>query len=121
MFRMMRAGMRDVLEKDYMETSVAMGIPTRKRIIKHAAKNALAPVMTISALWAGSLIVATMIVEYVIGIGGLGRLIINAVLTDDFPVVLAGVLITATAFVVLNLLVDLLYTWIDPRVALGDQ
>lgn len=120
MFRMMRAGMRDVLEKDYMETCTAMGLPTRKVVLKHAAKNALAPVLTVSGLWIGFLIVYSMVVEFVFGMGGLGRLIIHAVQSQDFPVVLAGTIIIAAVFVVSNIVVDLLYTWVDPRVVIGE-
>jgi peptide/nickel transport system permease protein len=121
MFRMMRAGMRDVLEKDYMETCVAMGLPTRKVVVKHAAINALAPVLTVSGLWIGFLIVYAMVVEFVFGMGGLGRLIIHAVQAQDAPVVLAGSIITAVVFVVANIVVDLLYTKIDPRIVIGGQ
>lgn len=119
MFRMMRAGMRDVLEKDYMETCVAMGLPTRKIVLKHATINALAPVLTVSGLWIGFLIVYAMVVEYVFGMGGLGRLIVHAVQAQDAPVVLAGTIITAVVFVISNIVVDLLYTKIDPRVVIG--
>jgi len=121
MFRMMRAGMRDVLEKDYMETCTAMGLPKRKIVVKHAAINALAPVLTVSGLWIGFLIVYSMVVEYVFGMGGLGRLIIHAVEAQDAPVVLAGTIITAVVFVVSNIVVDVLYTKIDPRVVIGGQ
>jgi len=121
MFRMMRSGMRDVLEKDYMETCVAMGLPTRKVVVKHAAINALAPVLTVSGLWIGFLIVYAMVVEYVFGMGGLGRLIIHAVQAQDAPVVLAGTIITAVVFVISNIVVDFLYTKIDPRVTIGGQ
>jgi len=119
MFRMMRAGMRDVLEKDYIETCTAMGLPRRQIILKYAAKNAIAPVLTVSGLWIGFLIVYAMVVEFVFGMGGLGRLIIHAVEAQDFPIVLAGTIITAVVFVVSNIVVDLLYTWADPRVAVG--
>lgn len=121
MFRMMRAGMRDVLEKDYMETCTAMGLPKRKIVVKHAAINALAPVLTVSGLWIGFLIVYSMVVEYVFGMGGLGRLLIHAVEAQDAPVVLAGTIITAVVFVISNIVVDVLYTKIDPRVAIGGQ
>lgn len=121
MFRMMRAGMRDVFEKDYMETCTAMGLPRRQIVLKYAAKNAIAPVLTVSGLWIGFLIVYAMVVEYVFGMGGLGRLIIHAVEAQDFPVVLAGTIITAVVFVVSNVTVDLLYTWADPRVVVGDE
>jgi len=121
MFRMMRSGMRDVLEKDYMETCVAMGLPTRRIVLKHATINALAPVLTVSGLWIGFLIVYAMVVEYVFGMGGLGRLIIHAVQAQDAPVVLAGTIITAVVFVVSNIVVDFLYTKIDPRITIGGQ
>lgn len=121
MFRMMRAGMRDVLEKDYMETCTAMGLPTRQIVLKYAAKNAISPVLTVSGLWIGFLIVYAMVVEFVFGMGGLGRLIIHAVEAQDFPVVLAGTIITAVVFVVSNITVDLLYTWADPRVVVGEE
>ncbi len=121
MFRMMRAGMRDTLERDYIETCTAMGLPKRQIIVKYAAKNAIAPVLTVSGLWIGFLIVYAMVVEFVFGMGGLGRLIIHAVEAQDFPVVLAGTIITATVFVLSNIVVDVLYTWADPRVTVGDD
>lgn len=121
MFRMMRAGMRDTLERDYIETCTAMGIPKRQVILKYAAKNAISPVLTVSGLWIGFLIVYAMVVEFVFGMGGLGRLIIHAVEAQDYPVVLAGTIITATVFVLSNIVVDILYTWADPRVAVGDE
>jgi ABC-type dipeptide/oligopeptide/nickel transport system permease component len=121
MFRMMRAGMRDTLERDYIETCTAMGLPKRQIIIKYAAKNAIAPVLTVSGLWIGFLIVYAMVVEFVFGMGGLGRLIIHAVEAQDYPVVLAGTIITATVFVLSTIVVDLLYTWADPRVTVGDE
>ncbi|MFC6987895.1 ABC transporter permease [Haloplanus sp. GCM10025708] len=121
MFRMMRAGMRDVLEKDYIETSRAMGISTRKTVVKHAAKNALAPVLTVSALWIGFLIIYGMVVEYIFGMSGFGRLIINAVQQRDYPIVLVGTIVTAVVFILANIVVDFLYTWVDPRVVVGDS
>jgi peptide/nickel transport system permease protein len=90
-------------------------------VVKHAAINALAPVLTVSGLWIGFLIVYAMVVEYVFGMGGLGRLIIHAVQAQDAPVVLAGTIITAVVFVVSNIVVDFLYTKIDPRVTIGGQ
>ncbi|MGQ4557609.1 ABC transporter permease subunit [Halobellus sp. GM3] len=121
MFRMMRAGMRDALDRDYIETCTAMGIPRRRIVRKYAAKNAIAPVLTVSGLWMGFLIVYAMVVEFVFGMGGLGRLIIHAVEAQDFPVVLAGTIITAVVFVLSNIAVDFLYTWADPRVMVGDE
>ncbi len=120
-FRMMRSGMRDVLEKDYMETCTAMGLPRRKIVLKYATKNAVAPVLTVSGLWIGFLIIYAMIVEYVFGMGGLGRLIVNAVNAQDYPVVLAGTMITAVVFILANIVVDFLYSWADPRIALKDN
>jgi ABC-type dipeptide/oligopeptide/nickel transport system permease component len=120
-FRMMRSGMRDVLEKGYIETCTAMGLSRRKIVIKYAAKNAIAPVLTVSSLWVGFLIIYAMIVEYVFGMGGLGRLIISAVNAQDYPVVLAGTMITAVVFILANIVADFLYSWADPRITLNDN
>lgn len=116
MFRMLRSGLLDVLAQDYMRTAHAMGIPVRMRILKYAVKNALAPFFTVSGLLIGYLIVYTVLVEYVFAMAGIGSLLVEAVFSRDFPLVMGTVMLISAVFIVLNLIVDLLYGYFDPRI-----
>lgn len=116
MFRMLRSGLLDVLDQDYMRTAHAMGIPARMRILKYAVKNALAPFFTVSGLLIGYLIVYTVLVEYVFAMAGIGSLLVEAVFTRDFPLVMGTVMLISAVFITLNLIVDLLYGYFDPRI-----
>jgi peptide/nickel transport system permease protein len=114
--RITRSGMIEVLNTNYIQTAIAKGIPKSVIIIKHGLRNALIPLLTVTGLQIGFLIVGTVLVEYTFGIGGLGSLIINGVQNSDYPVVQGTTLFMVVVFLLLNLVVDLLYAVIDPRI-----
>jgi len=114
--RMTRASMLDVLRQDYMRTARAKGLPNRVVIGKHALANVLIPVITVIGLSVGILLGGAVVIEQVFSIPGVGRLIIGGILRRDFPVIQGGLLLTAVIFVLVNILVDVLYAVVDPRV-----
>jgi peptide/nickel transport system permease protein len=114
--RLSRGGMLDVLSSDYIRTARAKGLGERAVLLNHAAKNALLPLMTQAGLELGDMVGSAVIVESVFAWPGIGRMVVNAVLQRDFLVVQGCVLVIATAFVLINLTVDLLYARVDPRV-----
>jgi len=113
-----RNSMLDVLGQDYIRTAKAKGLDKNSIIYKHALKNALNPVVTAIATWFASLLAGSFFVEYIFGYNGLGKATVDALETSDFPVIIGAILFIAFIFVVISLLVDLLYVWIDPRVKL---
>ena len=114
-----RSAMLDVLSQDYIRTAKAKGLSRKTIIYKHALKNALNPVITAISGWFASLLAGSFFVEYIFGYNGLGRTTVHALEMSDFPVVMGSILFIAFVFVVVNILVDLLYAWIDPRVKLA--
>ncbi|WP_047983522.1 ABC transporter permease [Ornithinibacillus californiensis] len=114
--RMTRSGMLDVLRQDYIRTARAKGLPERVVIYIHAFKNALIPVVTVVGLRFGGLLAGTVLVESVFAVPGIGRFMVEAVLIRDYPVVQGTVLVVAVSFVLINLLVDIIYGLLDPRV-----
>jgi len=117
--RLVRAGMLDVLQQDFVRTARAKGVPERTVLYRHAFKNAAIPFITVTGLSLGFMLSGAIIIETVFAWPGLGRLIVQAVPGRDFPVIQAGVFVFALIFVALNLLVDLLYAVVDPRVRLS--
>jgi peptide/nickel transport system permease protein len=115
LFRMLRASMIEELDKDYVVKDRAMGLP-RTKIVLRVFKNSLAPVLTISGFMIGSYIVFAVLVEYVFGLGGIGSLLVDATLRQDFPIVLGVTVFISIVFVVSNFIVDLLYGALDPRI-----
>jgi peptide/nickel transport system permease protein len=115
LFRMLRASMIEELEKDYVVKDRAMGLPQAK-IVARVFKNSLAPVLTVSGFMIGSYIVFAVLVEYVFGLGGVGSLLVDSTLRQDFPIVLGVTVFISIVFVVSNFIVDLLYGVIDPRI-----
>jgi peptide/nickel transport system permease protein len=113
-----RSAMLDELDKDYIRTARAKGLSERAVVYRHALKNALNPVITAIANWFASLLAGSFFVEYVFGYNGLGKTTVDALEMSDFPVVMGSILFITFIFVVINILVDLLYVWIDPRVKL---
>ena len=113
-----RNAMLDVLGQDYIRTAKAKGLSYNAIIYRHALKNALNPVITAIASWFASLLAGSFFVEYVFGYNGLGKTTVNALELSDFPVVMGSILFIAFIFVVINILVDVVYVWIDPRVKL---
>jgi peptide/nickel transport system permease protein len=114
--RLVRSSMLEVLGMDYVTTARAKGVNNYKVIMKHAFKNALIPIVTIVGLEFGFLIGGNVIIENVFAWPGVGRLVVFAINQRDFNVVQASVITLAMLFVLLNLLVDVMYTWLDPRI-----
>ena len=114
--RTTRSAMLDVLHQDYIRTSRSRGIPERVVILAHAFKNALIPVITAIGLRFGGLLAGAALIETVFSIPGIGSFLITGVLNRDYPVVQGSVLLMAVIFVVVNLIVDLVYALVDPRV-----
>ena len=117
--RMTRSAMLEALTSDYIEAARAKGLPERTIVVKHALRNALIPVLTVTSLQVGFLLVGSVLVETTLGLGGLGSLITDAIQNRDYPVIQASVLLLTVAFSVLNLATDLLYGVIDPRIRYG--
>jgi peptide/nickel transport system permease protein len=114
--RIARSCMLDVLAQDYIRTARAKGLSQPVVVYVHALRNALVPVTTVIGITMAILIGGAVVTEIVFNIPGLGRLIISAILRRDYPVVQGVVLVTAAAYVVINLAVDVLYAFIDPRI-----
>lgn len=114
--RLTRSSLLEVIQQDYVRTARAKGLSENSVIYLHALRNALLPLVTMVGLQLGFLLAGSVIVESIFAWPGVGRLIIDAIYNKDFAVVQAGVTILAIAFTLVNLGVDLLYSWIDPRV-----
>ncbi len=114
--RMTRAAMLEVLRADYVRTARAKGLPARKVIWGHALGNARIPIVTLLGIQMGQLLGGVVITETVFSWPGIGKLTVDAIFARDYPVVQGAVLLTATLFVVINLITDLIYTVLDPRV-----
>jgi peptide/nickel transport system permease protein len=114
--RMTRSTVLEVLREDYVRTAWAKGLGGRIVVYKHALKNALIPVVTIVGGQLGTLLAGTVIVETIFALPGMGRLTVEAILFRDYPVVQTNVMLVAGTLVALNLLVDLTYAWLDPRI-----
>jgi ABC-type dipeptide/oligopeptide/nickel transport system permease component len=108
--------MLEALSEDYIRTARAKGLSDGAVIRRHALKNALIPVVTVLGLQLGTLIGGAVITEYVFALPGVGRLVVDAVFARDYPLVQGVVLLIAVGFILSNLMVDLLYGWIDPRI-----
>lgn len=117
--RMMRSSMLEVMGQEYMKTAKAKGLSPGMVILKHALKNAAIPVVTIIGMELGTLLGGAVITETIFAWPGVGRLAVQAIYNRDYPVVQAAVFLLASIFVLVNLVVDLLYTYLDPRVKLG--
>ena len=113
-----RSTMLDVLAQDYIRTARAKGLSKKSIIYKHALRNALNPVITAISGWFASLLAGSFFVEYIFGYNGLGRTTVTALEMSDFPVVMGSILFIALVFVIINILVDILYAFVDPRVKL---
>ena len=114
--RMTRASMLDVLAQDYIRTAQAKGLANDKVLIGHALKNAAVPIVTIIGIAIAGLISGVVVTETVFAIPGLGRLTVDAILRRDYPIIQGIILVFSAAYVLVNLLVDLSYTLLDPRI-----
>ncbi|MEI6759518.1 MAG: ABC transporter permease [Betaproteobacteria bacterium] len=117
--RMTRSSMLEVLGQDFVRTARAKGLPEPYVVVRHGLANAMVPIVTVMGIMVGALLGGAVVTEQVFSIPGLGRLIIGAVLSRDFPVIQGGLLFLALIYLVVNLVVDLLYAVVDPRVRLG--
>jgi peptide/nickel transport system permease protein len=117
--RMVRATMLEVLNLDYVRTARAKGVPRRRVLRKHALRNALIPVVTVVGFEVGVLIGGAAVVEIIFGLPGVGYTLLNAIFQRDYPVIQNATLLIATVFVVVNMLVDLVYGWLDPRISVS--
>jgi peptide/nickel transport system permease protein len=111
-----RSSMLDVLRQDYIRTAYAKGLPPRTVIFKHALRNALNPVITAVTGWFAELMAGAFFVEYIFGWKGIGKLTVDALEKLDYPVVMGSVLLSASIFILVNLLADVLYAIVDPRI-----
>ena len=116
--QLMRNSLLEVFNQDYIRTARAKGLSEFQIIKNHALKNALNPVVTAISGWFASMLAGAVFVEYIFGWNGLGKEIVNALNTLDLPVIMGSVLIIATLFVMINIFVDIIYTWLDPKVKL---
>lgn len=119
LMRMTRSSMLEVLNEDYMRTAEAKGLDGRLILFKHGLQNALIPIVTIAGILLGVLLGGVVAVEIVFGIQGLGRLLIRSIERRDFPVIQGSVILISFIFVFMNLIVDLLYTSINPKIKYG--
>ncbi len=114
--RVTRAAMLEVLNEDYVRTAYAKGLATRTVLLLHALKNAAVPIITVIGVGFGVLLSGVVVTESVFAIPGIGRLTVDAIMRRDFPVIQGVVLVMSTMYVLINLLVDIAYTFVDPRI-----
>jgi peptide/nickel transport system permease protein len=116
MARTTRSSMLEVIRQDYIRTARAKGIAFNKVVRKHAIRNSLIPVLTVIGIQMGNLLAGSVIVETVFAWPGIGRLMVQSILARDYPVVLGCMVLFALCFAIVNLLVDLGYAFVDPRI-----
>ncbi len=116
--QLMRNSLLEVFNQDYIRTARAKGLSEFQIIKRHAIKNALNPVVTAISGWFASMLAGAVFVEFIFGWNGLGKEIVNALNTLDLPVIMGSVSVIATLFVMINILIDLIYVWLDPKVKL---
>jgi peptide/nickel transport system permease protein len=114
--QLMRNALLEQLQEDYIRTARAKGLSEFNIIYKHALKNALNPVITAISGWFASMLAGAVFVEYIFGWNGLGKEIVNALETLDLPIIMGAVLIIALMFILINIFVDIIYAWLDPRI-----
>lgn len=117
--QLMRNSLLEVMGQDYIRTARAKGLTMYRVLRKHALKNAMNPVVTAISGWFASMLAGAVFVEYIFNWNGLGKEIVNALNTSDLPVIMGSVLIIATMFIIINIFVDVIYRWLDPRVKLN--
>ncbi len=117
--RTMRSSLLEALQTDYVRTAKAKGLSSLGVILKHGVRNAMLPVVTVLGLQLGFLLVGTVLVEYTFGLGGFGSLIVDGVQNSDYPIVQGTTMFVVVIFMALNLLTDLIYAALDPRIRYG--
>lgn len=116
LMRFVRAGLLEVLSSDYVRTARAKGVRERAVIVRHALRNALIPVVTVAGIQLALLLSGAVVIETVFSIRGLGRILVGAIFDRDYPIVQGVILLISVVFVLANLIVDVLYTFLDPRI-----
>lgn len=119
--RLVRSSMLDVLKEDYVRTAFAKGLPGKAVVIRHALRNALIPAITVIGVSLGGLLGGAVVTETVFSIPGMGRLVVQSIARRDFPVIQGAVMTIAAIYVLANLIVDVLYVYVDPRVRYGAE
>jgi peptide/nickel transport system permease protein len=115
--QLMRNSLLEVLNQDYIRTAKAKGLSLYQVIKRHALKNALNPVVTAISGWFASMLAGAVFVEYIFGWNGLGKEIVEALNTLDLPIIMGAVIVIASLFILINILVDLIYGWLDPKIS----
>jgi ABC-type dipeptide/oligopeptide/nickel transport system permease component len=116
--RLVRSGLLEVMHEDYIRTARAKGLSPPAVLTRHAMRNMLIPVVTVMGIQLGNLLGGAVIVETVFGWPGIGRLLVDAIFQRDYPLVQASILFITATFILINLLVDLSYVYLDPRIRL---
>lgn len=119
--RLVRSSMLEVMREDYIRTAMAKGLPERVVVMRHALRNALIPAITVVGFSLGGLLGGAVVTETVFTIPGMGRLVVQSVQRRDYPVIQGAVMLIATFYVLANLLVDVLYVYVDPRIRYGND
>jgi peptide/nickel transport system permease protein len=119
LMRFVRSGLLEVLGSDYVRTARAKGVHERHVVMRHALRNSLVPVVTIAGIQLALLLSGTVVIETVFSIRGLGRILVGAIFDRDYPIVQGVILLVTVVFVFANLIVDILYTFLDPRIHYG--
>ncbi|MDO5608025.1 MAG: ABC transporter permease [Capnocytophaga sp.] len=114
--QLMRNSLLEVLQTDYIRTAYAKGLSTLQVVYRHALRNALNPVVTALSGWFAGMLAGAVFVEFIFGWNGLGKQMVDAINTMDLPVIMGSVLVISVSFVIINIFVDLMYTWLDPRI-----
>ena len=104
------------MSQDYIRTARAKGLSTYAVILKHALRNALNPVITAASGWFAGMLAGAVFIEYIFAWNGLGKAIVDALNSMDLPVVMGSVLVIASIFILINIFVDVIYAWLDPRI-----
>jgi peptide/nickel transport system permease protein len=117
LMRFVRAGLLEVLSSDYIRTARSKGLTERQVVVAHALRNSLIPVVTVAGIQVALLLSGTVVIETVFSIRGIGRLLVGAIFDKDYPMVQGTILVVAVIFVMANLIVDIVYTLLDPRIS----
>ena len=117
--RLVRSSMLDVMKEDYVRTAMAKGVAHQTVVVRHALRNALIPAITVVGFSVGALLGGAVVTETVFTIPGMGRLVVQSIARRDFPVIQGAVMMIAAGYVLVNLLVDILYVYTDPRIRYG--
>jgi peptide/nickel transport system permease protein len=114
--QLMRNSLLEIMTRDYIRTAKAKGLSLYTIVKKHALKNALNPVVTAISGWFASMLAGAVFVEYIFGWNGLGKEIVDALNTLDLPIIMGAVIVIASLFIIINIFVDVIYGWLDPKI-----